>query len=65
MTELEYQLVQQRGAELRELAAHERLVAEARRVARTTRQTGGRRGGLTAGLRRSARPAHRADLGEC
>ncbi|MGF1432083.1 hypothetical protein [Kitasatospora sp. LaBMicrA B282] len=57
MNELQYQLYQQRGAELRELASHRRQVEEARRANRTARtaSAGGNRLGRLAGLRR---PAH-------
>ncbi|MFF7638061.1 hypothetical protein ACFZB9_33660 [Kitasatospora sp. NPDC008050] len=60
MTEIEYQLYSQRGAELRAQAAHRRLVAQARRANRAQGGQGGqgRLGRLAAGLRRAPRLAH-------
>ncbi|GAB2747077.1 hypothetical protein [Kitasatospora kifunensis] len=74
MTEIEYQLYSQRGAELRAQAAHQRLVAQARQVRRARQGGTGPLGRLTASLRRVPRQAHRvrvvstagsAGVGEC
>jgi hypothetical protein len=69
-TVYEYEIYRQRSAELQAAAAHERLVAEARRVARARTAAGGegtvaaRLGRLTAGLRRAATHTDRATA-EC
>ncbi|WP_327069039.1 hypothetical protein OG500_24895 [Kitasatospora sp. NBC_01250] len=60
MTEIEYQLYSQRGAELRAEAAHRRLVAQARQADRARQGGTGRLGRLAAGLRRGPRQAHQA-----
>jgi hypothetical protein len=64
---IEYQLIQDRGEELRRAAEHHRLVREARtaRAARTDRQQSGALARLARGLRWPVARRHGARLGEC